>query len=129
MILEVASHYKTMMEELKYMEKTLPGLLYELRTIQQKVDKRHKNSNVATVGGCASSIVGGALIVGGMVAAPFTLGASIRLSAVETIIAVAGGATTTTAKSAYFSWVDLISKKQKKRRLNFLDIKLQPGSL
>ena len=76
MIPEAVSHYKIMMEELKYMETTLPGLLYELRSIQQKVGKRHKNSNIATVDVYASSIVGGALIIGGMVTTPFTLGAS-----------------------------------------------------
>ena len=31
----------TMMEELQYMEETLPGLLEELKAIQQKVDNRH----------------------------------------------------------------------------------------
>ena len=100
--LEAADHYKTLMEEMKYMEKTLPDLLNELRTIQLKVDKRHKNSNIATVSGCVSSIIGGTLIVGGMVAAPFTLGASIGLSAAGTAIAVAGGATTATARTADF---------------------------
>ena len=37
--------------------------------------------------------------------------ASIGLSATGTAIAVAGGAPTATAKSAAFSWIDLISKR------------------
>lgn len=118
--LEAADHYKTLMEEMKYMEKTLPDLLNELRTIQLKVDKRHKNSNIATVSGCVSSIIGGTLIVGGMVAAPFTLGASIGLSAAGTAIAVAGGATTATARTADFLQVDLISKETEEKKVEFL---------
>ena len=55
-----------MMEELQYMKEKLPCLLVDLKTIQQNVDKRHKRSNVATVGGYATSIVGGAVIVGGI---------------------------------------------------------------
>ena len=120
MILAAASHYKTMMEELKYMEKTLPGLLVELRTIQQKVDKRHTHSNIATVGGCATSIIGGALIIGGIVAAPFTLGASIGLSAAGTAISIAGGATTATAKSADFFMGRSDLKKTEEKKDEFL---------
>ena len=111
------------------MEKTLPDLLYELRTIQLKKLTRDIKTVILlhAVGGCTSSIIRGTLIVGGMVAAPFTLGASIGLSAAGTAIAVAGGTTTATAmqEQQIFSWVNLISKKQKKRKLNFLDITLQ----
>ena len=46
MISVAVGQYMTMMEELQYMEETLPGLLDELKTIQQKVDKRH---NISTV--------------------------------------------------------------------------------
>ena len=94
--------YMKMMEELQYMEEHLPGLLIKLEDIQKKVDKRHKNSNIATVGGCATSIVGGAMMVGGIVAAPFTLGTSIGLSAAGTAVALAGGGTTAAAKSTDF---------------------------
>ena len=51
-----------MMDE--FMEEKLLGLLVDLKTIQQNVDNKHKHSNVATVGGCATSIVGGAMIIG-----------------------------------------------------------------
>ena len=42
------------------------------------------------------------MIVGGIVAAPFTLGASIGLTAAGTAVAVAGGSTTAVAKTADF---------------------------
>ena len=94
--------YMKMREELQYMEEHLPGLLIELEDIQKKVDKRYKNSNIATVSGCATSIVGGAMIVGGIVAAPFTLGTSVGLSVAGTAFALAGGGTTVAAKSTDF---------------------------
>ena len=96
------SNYMRMMEELQYMEEKLPEVLGDLKAIQQKVDKRHKRSNAATIGGCATSIVGGAMIVGGIIAAPFTLGASVGLTAAGIVVTSAGGVTTTTAKGADF---------------------------
>ena len=101
-ISKAVGQYMRMMEELQYMEEKLPGLLGDLKTIQQKVDKRHKRSNVATVGGCATSIVGGAMIVGGIAAAPFTFGTSIGLTAVGTAVTAAGTITTTVAKTGDF---------------------------
>ena len=98
MIRQAVDNYSTMMKELQYMEENLPELLDDLKTIQQKVDKRHKRSNAATAGGCATSLVGGAMIVGGIVAAPFTLGASIGLTAAGTVVTAAGSVTTATAK-------------------------------
>ena len=43
MITEAAGQYvaMTMIKELQYMEETLPGLLDDVKTIQQKVDNRH----------------------------------------------------------------------------------------
>ena len=96
--------YMRMMEELQYMEEKLPGLLVDLKTIQQNVDKRHKHSKIATVGGCATSIVGGVMIFGGIVAAPFTLGASIGLTAAGAGVAAAGSITTTVAKTGDFAF-------------------------
>ena len=96
------TQYMRMMQELQYMEEKLPGLLVDLKTIQQKVDKRHKRSNIATVGGCATSIVGGAMIIGGIAAAPFTFGASIGLTAAGTAVTAAGSITTTVAKTGDF---------------------------
>ena len=48
-------------------------------------------------------LVGGALIFGRIIAAPFTLGASIGLSAAGTAVAIAGGGTTAAAKAADFA--------------------------
>ena len=101
-ISKAVEQYMRMMEELQYMEEKLPGLLGDLKAIQQKVDKRHKRSNVATVGGCATSIVGGAMIVGGIAAAPFTFGTSIGLTAAGTAVTAAGTITTTVAKTGDF---------------------------
>ena len=114
MIRKAVHHYSVMMKELQYMEEKLPELVSDLKTIQQRVDKRHKCSNVATVGGCATSIVGGAMIVGGIIAAPFTLGASVGLTAAGTVVTAAGSATTATAKGAdYFMGKSDLKKTNK----------------
>ena len=120
-ITKAVTSYIEMMKELQYMEENLPGVLDDLKTIQQKVDKRHKRSNIATIGGCATSIAGGALVIGGIVAAPFTLGASIGLTATGTAVALAGGATTTTAKTADFLFGVSDSKKSNKMVAEFYD--------
>ena len=70
-------YFLIMMEELLYMREKLPELLDELKAVQKKVDDRHTNSNIATVGGCAASIAGGFLCIFGIIAAPFTFGISI----------------------------------------------------
>lgn len=113
--------YIEMMKELQYMEENLPGVLDDLKAIQQKVDKRHKHSNIATIGGCTTSIAGGAMVVGGIIAAPFTLGASIGLTATGTAVALAGGATTTFAKTADFFLGVSDSKKSNKMVAEFYD--------
>ena len=96
--------YMRMMEELQYMEEKLPGLLNDLKTIQRNVDKRHKHSNVATIGGCATSIVGGVMIIGGIIAIPFTAGISLGLTAAGTAVTAAGSITTTVAKTGDFAF-------------------------
>ena len=114
------SQYMRMMAELQYMEEKLPGLLDDLKTIQKKVDKRRKYSNIATIGGCATSIAGGAMIVGGIVAAPFTLGASVGLTAAGTVVAAGGGITTTGAKGIDFVGGKLDLRKTNKMVEEFL---------
>ena len=94
--------YMKMMEELQYMEEKLPGLLEDLKTIQEKVDKRHKYCNMATVGGCATSIVGGAMFLGGVVASPFTFGASLGLTVAGTALGIGGSMATASAKGVDF---------------------------
>ena len=121
MISLAASHYKQMMAELQYMEEKLPGLLCDLKTIQQKVDKRRKYSNVATISGCATSIVGGVMIVGGIAAAPFTLGATIGLTVAGTALGIGGGITTTGAKGVDFIGGELDYRKTNKMVDEFLE--------
>ena len=99
-IILAVSNYMRMMEELQYMKEKLPKVLGDLKAIQQKVDKRHKCSIVGAISGYAISIVGGAIIVGGIVAAPFTLGASVGLTVAGTAATTAGVATTTIANGA-----------------------------
>ena len=120
-ITKAVMSYMKMMEELQYMEENLPGVLDDLKVIQQKVDKRHKRSNIATIGGCATSIAGGAMVVGGIIAAPFTFGTSIGLTATGTAVALGGGATTTIAKTADFVLGVLDSKKSNKMVIGFYD--------
>ena len=121
MISLAASQYIQMMAELQYMEEKLPGLLCDLKTIQQKVDKRRKYSNVATIGGCATSIVGGVMIVGGIAAAPFTLGATIGLTVAGTALGIGGGITTTGAKGVDFIGGELDYRKTNKMVDEFLE--------
>ena len=72
-------------------------------------------SNVATVGGCATSIVGGVVAVGGIIAAPFTLGISIGLTAAGGAVVAAGTVTTATAKTADFALGKYDLRKTNKR--------------
>ena len=115
------TNYMLMLEEIQYMEQNLPGLLDDLETIKEQVDKRHKHSNVATIGGCVSSLAGGAMIVGGIIAAPFTFGATIGLTAAGTVALAAGGVTTATAKTATFAFGKFDHRKTNKMVNEFLD--------
>lgn len=98
-VTEAVAQYIEMLKELKYMEATAPDLIDEVKEIKARVDRRHKRSNVATIGGSATSLLGGAMIVGGIIAAPFTLGASVGLAAAGTAVTVAGSVATATAKT------------------------------
>ena len=99
MITKAVYYYKTMIKELQDMEDTIPDLLDDVKTIQQKVDKRHKNVNIATIGGCATSIFGSVLISGWITAAPFTFGATIGLTVAGTVVAAGGSSTTAIART------------------------------
>ena len=119
-IIMAVTNYMIMMEVLLYMQKKLPELLDELKAVQEKVDKRHTNSNVATVGGCATSIVGGFLFIGGLIAAPFTFGISVGFTAAGSAIIIAGTATTATAKTADFGFGKWDQRKTNKMVKEFL---------
>ena len=115
------SSYQIMLQELQYIDDNLPDLLSEIKAIQALVDKRHRNCNKGIIGGCTTSIAGGAFILGGILAAPFTFGASIGLSAVGAALTIGGTYATTAAKISdkYCGSVD--SKKSRKKVEEFLE--------
>jgi len=74
-------------------------LIVELRSLQEELDKHHRNVNIAKVSGTSTSLVGTALIIGGFIGSFFTFGASLGLSiaggAISTAGAITAGATLT----------------------------------
>ena len=92
------SSYQIMLQELQNIDNNLPDLLSEIKAIQALVDKRHRNCNKCIIGGCTVSLVGGTFILGSILAAPFTFGASIGLSAVSATLTIGGTSATTAAK-------------------------------
>ena len=108
-----------MMEEVLYIQQNLPGLLDDLKAVQEKVDKRHTYSNVATVGGCATSIVG-VVAAGGIIATPFTFGISLGLTVAGGAVLAAGTVTTATAKTADYALGKTDLRKTNKKVEEFL---------
>ena len=90
--MEAIDHYNTLKRELKYMKENIIPLLQDLEEAKDKVDKVHKGANVTIIASSATSIVGGALFLGGIIAAPFTLGATLGLTIAGGIVS-AGSAT------------------------------------
>ena len=84
---EAVGHYHTLRKEVKWMKENMPGLLINLKDAKDKVDKVHTGVNVTYIASGATSAVGGALLLGGIIAAPFTFGASIGLSIAGGVIA------------------------------------------
>ena len=118
---EAVSQYIKMLNELKYMEEHLPELITGVKEVKSKVDKRHKRSSVAIIGGGTTSFFGGAMILGGIAAAPFTLGTSIGLTAVGTGVTIGGSVATTVAKGADVYLGSSDYKKTEKKIDQFLE--------
>ncbi|XP_038649138.1 apolipoprotein L3-like [Scyliorhinus canicula] len=74
-------------------QEKMSGYTTELREIADDIDRHHKNSTIANVAGSSAGIVGGILSIAGLIASPFTFGASLALTGVGIGVGAAGGAT------------------------------------
>ncbi|XP_067903663.1 apolipoprotein L6-like [Heterodontus francisci] len=73
------------------------GYIKELQEIADSVDEYHRSSTIASVTGASAAVVGGALSLSGIIASPFTSGASLGLTAVGAGVSATGAATNFTA--------------------------------
>lgn len=97
-LLECEQSFKKVQSKLKMLEERLPQVISEAELVKSCIDQKHKTSTKATIAGSSTSLLGGALIVGGIVGAPFTFGASLGFTVTGAVLAAAGGATTAGAK-------------------------------
>ncbi|XP_042194193.1 LOW QUALITY PROTEIN: apolipoprotein L3-like [Callorhinchus milii] len=84
-----------------------------LQEIANNIDECHKGATIANITGSSVGVVGGALTIGGLIAAPFTLGTSLVLTGVGVGVGVAGGVTNIAANA-----VDSVSQSNKQKRVN-----------
>ncbi|XP_067834599.1 apolipoprotein L3-like isoform X2 [Heptranchias perlo] len=92
-------------------ENRMTGHINELQKIANSIDQYHKGAKIANVTGSSAGAVGGILTLGRIIAAPFTAGTSLVLTAVGACISGAGAVTNFTADiSEYVNR----SKKQKR---------------
>ena len=68
-----------------------------LHTCASRLDKLSQDCGIATTVGGSVGVVGGAMAIGGIAAAPFTTGLSLGLTLGGAGLGVAGGVTSTTA--------------------------------
>ncbi|XP_055487663.1 uncharacterized protein LOC129694947 [Leucoraja erinacea] len=66
------------------------GYIRELQEIANSIDRYHKGATIANVTGSSAGAVGGVLTFAGIIAAPFTAGGSLILTAVGASIGGAG---------------------------------------
>ena len=92
------TYIKQLKSTLKSLQSKIPDVIRRIQSIQEEIDLHHDNVNKATIAGATAGIVGGGLMIGGLIAAPFTFGASLGLTIVGATIGTAGGVTTAGAK-------------------------------
>jgi len=97
-LIECGQVYKRVQENLKQLNDKLPEVIDQAESIKACIDEHHKNTTRASVAGSSTSIVGGALILGGLIGAPYTFGASLGLTFTGAVLTGAGGVTTAGAK-------------------------------
>ncbi|XP_062901228.1 uncharacterized protein LOC134345025 [Mobula hypostoma] len=78
-------------------ERRMSSHIRELQEIANGIDRYHKGATIANVTGSSAGAVGGVLTLAGIIAAPFTAGVSLVLTAVGASIGGAGAATNLTA--------------------------------
>ena len=89
---------KQLQSTLKSLKSKIPNIINRIKDIQDQIDLHHDNVNKATVVGSSVGLLGGGLMIGGIIAAPFTFGASLGLTITGAIVGAAGGMTTAGAK-------------------------------
>ena len=97
-ILECEQTYTKVESKLQKLEERLPQVISEAERVKECIDQKHETSTKATIAGSSTSLLGGALIVGGILGAPFTYGASLGLTITGAVLTGAGGVTTAGAK-------------------------------
>ena len=97
-VLECEQSFIRIQSKLKILEERLPQVIIEAELVKDCIDQKHKTSTKATIAGSSTSLLGGALIVGGLLGAPFTFGASLGFTVTGAVLVGAGGATTAGAK-------------------------------
>ena len=97
-ILECEKSFKKLQLKLQKLEERLPQVISEAECVKECIDQKHKTSTKATIAGSSTSLLGGALIVGGILGAPFTFGASLGFTVTGAVLTGAGGVTTAGAK-------------------------------
>lgn len=93
---ESFDEFKRSIEELKSEydrnHLTLISKIKELKDISDEIESVHKNTRVGSLVGSSVGAVGGVIALVGLALSPFTLGASLALTAVGAVAGVAGGA-------------------------------------
>ncbi|XP_078251894.1 apolipoprotein L6-like [Rhinoraja longicauda] len=89
----------------------MTGHIRELQEIADSIDRYHKGATIANVTGSSVGVVGSVLTLAGIIAAPFTAGGSLILTAVGVSIGGAGVATNLTAGITEYA---IRSEKQKR---------------
>ena len=95
-VLECEQCFIGIQSKLKTLEERLSQVISEAELVRDCIDQKHKTSTKATIAGSSTSLLGGALIVGGLLGAPLTFGASLGFTGA--VLAGAGGVTTAGAK-------------------------------
>ena len=119
-LMEAIGYYNTLKRELKFMKDNIEGLIKNLEEAQVKVDKVHKRANVTVIASSATSILGGALFIGGLIAAPFTLGASIGLSVAGGLVSVGSATANLSAQIADAGYGEYSKRKTEEKINKFL---------
>lgn len=80
------------------------GACSKLTDCAEVLEKVTRDTGIGRVAGGAASIGGGALVLGGLLAAPFTGGLSLLATATGTALAVGGGITSFTSSMVKYGW-------------------------
>lgn len=95
--LQVFDDFKTVINKLNLdfdtKHQSLTGQIEKLTTITNELESMHKNTTVGSLTGATMGAAGGIASIAGLALAPVTLGVSLGLTAVGSVLGVAGGAT------------------------------------